>query len=56
VRRSNVVVIGPNVAGRAAGARPIWLGQVNDQDAIEDVTAWITGGGPGIAPDQRTLM
>ena len=48
--RSNVVVIGPSAAGRAAGARPIWLGQVNDQDAIEDVTAWITGGGPGIAP------
>jgi (2Fe-2S) ferredoxin len=47
--RSNVVVIGPSAAARAAG-RPIWLGQVNDQDAIEDVTAWITGGGPGIAP------
>jgi (2Fe-2S) ferredoxin len=48
--RSDVVVIGPSAAGRAAGARPIWLGQVNDQDVIEDVTAWITGGGPGIAP------
>jgi hypothetical protein len=43
-------------ARRAAlRGRAIWLGQVNDQDAIEDVTAWITGGGPGIAPAPLTL-
>jgi (2Fe-2S) ferredoxin len=54
-QRSNVVVIGPSAAGRAAGARPTWLGQVNDQDAIEDVTAWITAGGTGIAPAPLTL-
>ena len=47
---SSSALIGPSAAGRAGGARPIWLGQVNDQDAIEDVTAWITAGGPGIAP------
>ncbi|HEV2639458.1 MAG TPA: hypothetical protein VGX23_30245 [Actinocrinis sp.] len=47
--RSNVIVIGPSAEGRAAGARPVWLGLVRDQEAIAEITDWITAGGPGIA-------
>jgi (2Fe-2S) ferredoxin len=45
----NVIVVQPSAAGRAAGGRPVWLGLVNDPDAIEDISAWIRDGGPGIA-------
>lgn len=47
--RSNVVVVSPSSAGRAAGARPVWLGLVHDTDAMGDVAAWIDAGGPGLA-------
>ncbi|MFF8403769.1 (2Fe-2S) ferredoxin domain-containing protein [Streptomyces sp. NPDC015684] len=48
--QANVVVVQPSAAGRAAGARPVWLGLVNDPDAIEDVIGWVHAGGPGAAP------
>ncbi|MER5597034.1 (2Fe-2S) ferredoxin domain-containing protein [Streptomyces sp. NPDC002265] len=47
---ANVVVVQPSAAARAAGARPVWLGLVNDPDATEDIAAWIQAGGPGVAP------
>ena len=53
--RANVVVVRPSAAGRAAGARPVWLGLVNGQDATEDVAGWIRAGGPGIAPIPNIL-
>jgi (2Fe-2S) ferredoxin len=46
--RANVIVVQPSAAGRKAGGRPVWLGLVNDPDAIADITAWIEGGGPGL--------
>ncbi|MEV6121613.1 (2Fe-2S) ferredoxin domain-containing protein [Streptomyces sp. NPDC052077] len=48
--QANVVVVLPSAAGRAAGARPVWLGLVNDRDATEDIAAWARAGGPGVAP------
>ncbi|MCC2266640.1 (2Fe-2S) ferredoxin domain-containing protein [Streptomyces sp. CT1-17] len=48
--QANVVVVQPSAAGRAAGARPVWLGLVNDRDATEDIAAWARAGGPGVAP------
>ncbi|WP_019982004.1 hypothetical protein [Streptomyces sp. Amel2xE9] len=48
--QANVVVVQPSAAGRAAGARPVWLGLVNDADATEDIVAWVRAGGPGVAP------
>ncbi|MEU3930855.1 (2Fe-2S) ferredoxin domain-containing protein [Streptomyces sp. NPDC029044] len=48
--QANVVVVQPSAAGRAAGARPVWLGLVNDPAATEDVVAWVREGGPGVAP------
>ncbi|MGW4514496.1 (2Fe-2S) ferredoxin domain-containing protein [Streptomyces sp. NPDC004393] len=48
--QANVIVVQPSAAGRAAGARPVWLGLVNDPDATEDIAAWVRAGGPGIAP------
>ncbi|WP_234322452.1 (2Fe-2S) ferredoxin domain-containing protein [Streptomyces sp. NRRL S-1314] len=47
---ANVIVVQPSAEGRAAGARPVWLGLVNDPDATEDIVAWVRAGGPGVAP------
>ncbi|MFJ8715419.1 (2Fe-2S) ferredoxin domain-containing protein [Streptomyces violaceus] len=48
--QANVIVVQPSAAGRAAGARPVWLGLVNDPAATEDVVSWVREGGPGVAP------
>lgn len=48
--QANVIVVQPSAEGRAAGARPVWLGLVNDPDATEDIAAWARAGGPGVAP------
>ncbi len=48
--QANVIVVQPSSAGRAAGARPVWLGLVNDPDAAQDIAAWVRAGGPGVAP------
>jgi (2Fe-2S) ferredoxin len=53
--RSNVVVVSPSSAGRAAGGRPVWLGLVHDDEALADVAAWVDAGGPGIADMPRIL-
>lgn len=45
---SNVVIVGPSAAGRRAGARPMWLSGVLEPDAVEQVVAWVRGGGPGV--------
>ncbi|MGW5638452.1 (2Fe-2S) ferredoxin domain-containing protein [Streptomyces sp. NPDC003832] len=47
---ANVIVVQPSAAARAAGARPVWLGLVNDADATEDIVTWVRDGGPGVAP------
>ncbi|MEU5592631.1 (2Fe-2S) ferredoxin domain-containing protein [Streptomyces sp. NPDC020298] len=46
--QANVIVVQPSPAGRAEGARPVWLGRVNDPDATADIVAWVRAGGPGI--------
>ncbi|WP_329042354.1 (2Fe-2S) ferredoxin domain-containing protein [Streptomyces sp. NBC_00178] len=53
--QANVVVVQPSTEGRAAGARPVWLGLVNDPDATEDIAAWARAGGPGVAPRPAIL-
>lgn len=52
---SNVMVVLPSRAGRAAGGRPAWLGFVLSDAATDDVTSWIAAGGPGLAPIPDTL-
>lgn len=52
---SNVIVITPSPAGRQAGARPVWLGEVLEQDTTADVAAWIAAGGPGLADPPDAL-
>lgn len=47
--RANVIVVQPSAEGRRAGGRPVWLGLVNDRDAVADITAWVEAGGPGLA-------
>ncbi|WP_185832248.1 (2Fe-2S) ferredoxin domain-containing protein [Streptomyces sp. WAC 04229] len=53
--QANVIVVQPSAAGRAAGARPVWLGLVNDPDATEDIADWVRAGGPGVAPRPDVL-
>jgi (2Fe-2S) ferredoxin len=53
--RANVVVIQPSADGRKAGGRPVWLGRVNDPGAAADITAWVKGGGPGLAEPPAIL-
>ncbi|MFH8749875.1 (2Fe-2S) ferredoxin domain-containing protein [Streptomyces rimosus] len=53
--QANVVVVQPSRAGRAAGGRPVWLGLVNDDAALDDVAAWIRAGGPGLAEPPGVL-
>ncbi|GFH68839.1 MULTISPECIES: (2Fe-2S) ferredoxin domain-containing protein [Streptomyces] len=53
--QANVVVVQPSAQGRANGARPVWLGLVNDLEATEDIAAWARAGGPGVAPQPDIL-
>jgi hypothetical protein len=46
---SNVVVVNPAAAARAAGARPAWVTEVNTVDRARAVVAWVRRGGPGVA-------
>ncbi|WP_326700873.1 (2Fe-2S) ferredoxin domain-containing protein [Streptomyces sp. NBC_01754] len=51
----NVIVVQPSAEGRRAGGRPVWLGLVNDPDALTDITAWARDGGPGLADPPEIL-
>lgn len=53
--RANVIVVRPSAAGRAAGARRVWLGLVNDLAVTENVAAWVRAGGPGVAVRPEVL-
>ena len=48
--QANVVVVQPSQEGRAAGGRPVWLGQVTEDKLVEAIDDWIFEGGPGLAP------
>ncbi|MFG2558673.1 (2Fe-2S) ferredoxin domain-containing protein [Streptomyces sp. NPDC048496] len=47
--QANVIVVQPSAEGRRAGGRPVWLGLVNDPDAVADIVTWVEAGGPGLA-------
>lgn len=51
---SNVVVVNPSPAGRAAGAKPAWVTHVNTVERARLVVGWVRDGGPGLAspPDE----
>ena len=53
--RSNVVVVTPSAAGREAGGRPVWLGEVLDASSTTDLTGWAAAGGPGLADRPQAL-
>ncbi|MFI6578004.1 (2Fe-2S) ferredoxin domain-containing protein [Nocardiopsis sp. NPDC050513] len=48
--QGNVVVVQPSQAGRAAGGRPVWLGEITDDALVGAIDEWIFRGGPGLAP------
>lgn len=47
--KSNVVVVQPGVVERRAGARPVWLREVLDTDAVDAIANWVRAGGPGLS-------
>ncbi|MFF9350427.1 (2Fe-2S) ferredoxin domain-containing protein [Streptomyces sp. NPDC014734] len=53
--QANVIVVQPSARGRGAGGRPVWLGLVNDPDAVRDIAAWVEAGGPGLADPPEIL-
>ncbi|MFE4213772.1 (2Fe-2S) ferredoxin domain-containing protein [Streptomyces sp. NPDC056844] len=53
--QADVIVVRPSTAGRAAGARPVRLGLVNDLDATEDRAVWVRAGGPGVVDRSEIL-
>ncbi|MFE3098413.1 (2Fe-2S) ferredoxin domain-containing protein [Streptomyces sp. NPDC059248] len=53
--QANVVVVQPSADGRRAGGRPVWLGLVNDPDAVADIATWADDGGPGLADPPDVL-
>ncbi|ONI80094.1 hypothetical protein ALI22I_42470 [Saccharothrix sp. ALI-22-I] len=44
---SNVVVVRP---ARGAGVKPVWLGGVLTDEAVDGILDWVADGGPGRAP------
>ncbi|SDD91187.1 hypothetical protein [Actinokineospora iranica] len=46
---SNVVVV------QAKGGKPVWLGFVLTDAAVDDIDTWLAAGGPGVAPLPATL-
>jgi hypothetical protein len=53
---SNMIVVNPSRAGRAAGGRPAWLGEMLTDALVDDVVAWVEAGGPGLAPMPASLV
>ncbi|GAB2977854.1 hypothetical protein GCM10023080_048570 [Streptomyces pseudoechinosporeus] len=51
----NVMVVQPSTAGRSAGGRATWIGFALDDDCTDDLLAWVTAGGPGLAEPPPTL-
>jgi hypothetical protein len=47
--RSNVAVVVASRSARRGGARPVWLGWVLDDDAVDAIAGWIRAGGPGVS-------
>lgn len=48
--RKDVVVVSPSKEARKQGAGNVWLGWINDDNAMREVGEWIQQGGPGCAP------
>lgn len=53
--RSNVVVVTPSAAGRRAGGRPVWLGEMLEPASTATLARWATAGGPGLADRPQPL-
>ncbi|MFF2407497.1 (2Fe-2S) ferredoxin domain-containing protein [Streptomyces sp. NPDC058092] len=53
--QADVIVVQPSAEGRRAGGRPVWLGLVNDPDAVKDIAAWVGAGGPGLVDAPEIL-
>lgn len=53
---SNVVVAVPSTPGERAGAEPVWIGEVLDQESVEDILEWVRAGAPDDPAEQPTLV
>ncbi|OEJ24179.1 hypothetical protein AR457_06545 [Streptomyces agglomeratus] len=53
--QANIVVVQPSTEGRRRGGRAAWVGWALDDDATDDILAWVAAGGPGVAKPPATL-
>ncbi|MEW2164708.1 (2Fe-2S) ferredoxin domain-containing protein [Streptomyces sp. NPDC007084] len=53
--QANVVVVQPSGAGRLGGGRPTWVGFATDDGCTDDLLAWASAGGPGVAEPPTAL-
>jgi hypothetical protein len=53
---SNVIVVIPGDAGRAAGAETVWIGEALTEDLTEEVGEWVAQGGPGAATTPNLVL
>jgi len=53
--RSDVMVVTPSPSARKAGAKPVWLGQLNGRHEASAIAEWVEDGGPGFATLPESL-
>ncbi|MGW3814539.1 (2Fe-2S) ferredoxin domain-containing protein [Streptomyces sp. NPDC005046] len=53
--QANVIVVQPSGEGRRRGGRPTWIGFAMDDDCTDELLAWATAGGPGVAAPPAAL-
>lgn len=53
--KSNVVVVQPSRVARRRGARPVWLREVLDTEAVDAIAGWVRAGGPGMSEVPSSL-
>ena len=54
--QAKIVVLRPSAAGRRAGGRAVWIGEVLSEERVADILRWAAAGGPGMAPPPATLV
>ncbi|REK86973.1 (2Fe-2S) ferredoxin domain-containing protein [Streptomyces inhibens] len=54
--RANIVVVQPSGEGRRRGGRATWIGWALGDDSTDDILAWASAGGPGVADPSSALV
>ncbi|GAA1300318.1 (2Fe-2S) ferredoxin domain-containing protein [Saccharothrix xinjiangensis] len=52
---THVLVVHPSPAARAAGAKPLWLGRILDDQALSELVGWMSSDDPGLTTPPPSL-